>query len=179
MNASDARARVFFGLPVDADLGERIAPLSHQVAAAAGGRPVPRENLHATLAFIGSVPRDDVARLLAIGGSLTVERFAVELDRVGSFRGARVAWLGASHVPPQLQKLHATLGSALAAQGFPVEERAYHPHVTLARHCRHTFKETAVASYTWVVRAVALYESVSSEGGPRYLALAEWSPARD
>src|SRR5256885_1011054 len=59
--------------------------------------------------------------------------FGIALDRVGGFRRARVAWAGASAAPAPLLDLQARLEAGLRASGFDLEERAFAPHVTLAR----------------------------------------------
>jgi 2'-5' RNA ligase len=174
-----ANARMFFGLPVDAALAARLAPLACTTAEAAGGRPVPPANLHATLAFIGTVPRAQVARLETIGDAMNGSALELTLDRVGSFRGARVAWIGASQVPATLTRLQSTLAEALRDAGYRTDERPYHPHVTLARHCRHAFAITAVAPLPWRVDTMTLYESMTLPAGPRYVARATWTLGSD
>lgn len=165
---------MFFGLPLDAALRARIAPLARSTAEAAGGRPIAGDSLHATLAFVGTVPRAAIAALRAIGDTMRAAPFDVTLDRVGSFRGARVAWIGASEVPAALAALQSALAQALQRATYRTEDRPYHPHVTLARHCRHVFAETAVAPLRWHVDTMTLYESVTLPDGPRYLARATW-----
>ena len=55
MTTPDARkARLFFGLPVDAALAEHETTLVPALVQEAQGRPVPAHKLHATLAFLGA-----------------------------------------------------------------------------------------------------------------------------
>jgi 2'-5' RNA ligase len=168
------QARLFFALPVDPPLREQLAARALQVAGEAVGRAVPAANLHATVAFLGSVARAAIASLLALGDGVRAEAFDARLDRHGSFRGARVAWIAPSHVPPAMRALHGAVAQGLAAAGFAVEERPWHPHVTLARHCRRMVPPGDDAPLAWPVRALALYESIGAEGGPRYEPLARW-----
>jgi 2'-5' RNA ligase len=169
------KARLFFALPVDPTLAATLALLAREVAQQTGGRAVPQENLHATLAFLGSVAHAAIAPLKSIGDALPRVSFDVSLDTLGSFRQARVAWMGASHVPPALSQLHAALSRALAAAGFGIEERPYHLHVTLARHCRVPSRREATAPLAWRADRIVLLESVTAAAGPRYDAIATWA----
>jgi 2'-5' RNA ligase len=173
-----ATARLFFALPVDSALGDTLEELAHHAASMSGGRALPRANLHATIAFIGSVPRTQIATLCAIGGALRGDACDVTLDTLGSFRAARVAWIGPSHVPASLPALHDVLASHLAAASFSLDERPWNPHVTLARHCRHPIARREVAPLAWRVEHVVLYESIGATGGPRYEPLETWPLTR-
>jgi len=170
-------ARMFYGLPLD-DASDAVARLMPGVVDAAQGRAVPIANLHATLAFVGSVSRDATDRLARIGAEMPHAAMDLMLDTLGSFRGARVAWVGPSQVPDALTRLHDALAIALRDGGFRVEDRPYHAHVTIARHCRHVLAPRSMPALPWRVRRIVLYESVGAEGGPRYEPRAEWPLAR-
>jgi 2'-5' RNA ligase len=58
--------------------------------------------------------------------------------------------------------------------GFRVDERAYRPHVTLARHVKAAPLPADTPPVRWPVNTVALVESVSAPGGSRYTPLASW-----
>ena len=169
------KVRLFFGLPVEPTLAATLAPLARDVAEQTGGRAVPQENLHATLAFLGSVAHAAVAPLRSMADALPRSSFGVSLDTLGSFRQARVAWIGAAQVPAALQQMHAALSQALAAGGFSVEERPYHLHITLARHCRAPLRRTTTPPLEWRVGRIVLFESVTAAAGPRYDALETWT----
>ena len=166
-------ARVFYGLPLD-DALEALAPLLPAIVEEAQGRPVPAANLHATLAFVGSISREAFDRLARIGQELPRAPIALALDTVGSFRGARVAWVGPSSLPPELTRLHDALSARLREDAFQVEDRPYRPHVTVARHCKHALPARSIGALPWRVRRIVLYESIGAEGGPRYEPRAQW-----
>ena len=93
------------------------------------------EQLHLTLRFIGEVDRhqagDIAAALSGIGGA----PFNIALDSVGFFgrRGkAEAIWAGVTP-PDELERLHKKVDRACATVGIAPDERAYLPHVTLAR----------------------------------------------
>jgi len=173
------RARLFFALPVDPPVRDALGVLAEDVAHRAQGRAVAAANLHMTLAFLGSVACACLPLLEEVGARcarslVDAAPLAVTLDRLGSFRGARVAWIGGSEVPQPLRSLQSALVHALANGGFAVDERPWKAHVTLARHCRLPPRAAMHPALQLPVRALALYESVSAAGGPRYEALARW-----
>ena len=170
-------ARLFFGVPVAAPLREALGALADALAVRAQGRAVPVANLHATLAFLGSVPRERVAALRAIGDALRAQPCEVQLDRIGGFRGARVAWIGTAAIPAPVAALQADLAQRLASAGLSLDARPFNLHVTLARHCRVTLATDAVPALAWPVAEVALFESIGTTEGPRYEPITRWSLA--
>ena len=60
------------------------------------------------------------------------------------------------------------------AAGLSTERRAFHPHVTLARHCVRGLPGARIAPVGWRVESIALMASETLPGGPRYRALGSW-----
>ena len=95
-------------------------------------------NLHLTLKFLGQVktsrlPQLSKAAAAATSGLLT---FEVSIEETGVFpnpRRPRVLWLGVKDDSGKLAELHRRLEDACAHVGFAKEQRAFHPHLTLAR----------------------------------------------
>ena len=167
-------ARMFFALAMDRALDGVLDAHAAELVAVTAGRAVPAANRHATLAFIGTVPRADIERLAALGAGMSRAAFDLELDTVGTFKGARVAWVGPSRAPGELVTLHGGLAASLVEARFPIDERPYHVHVTLVRHCRRTIAQRHVPPLAWPVREVVLYESITTPQGPRYEPRARW-----
>ena len=148
-----------------------------------GIRWVPVENQHVTLCFLGSMPSDTLDRVLQIVEEVAGSHApaAVELGGLGAFpreRRARVLWAGIDDPEGLLGSLSAALGKAAGPLGAAVEDRAYTPHLTLAR-----FKEPR--SLTGLLKApvdpegpflvdrVVLYRSRLSPKESRYEAIHE------
>lgn len=98
-------------------------------------RPVPRDNLHLTLRFLGDTPASLQERLIAAAQTIALPAFELQLDRSAYWSGSRVALLLPSLIPPALLKLQTHLEQLAQSFGYPPEHRNFKPHVTLARHC--------------------------------------------
>jgi 2'-5' RNA ligase len=105
--------------------------------AAAGASWVAPENLHLTLKFLGSV---DQARVTALADRLravarTHRPLALDIGGAGVFpnlRAPRIVWMGVG-ADGRLELLHHDVEQACEEAGFPVEGRAFRPHITLGR----------------------------------------------
>ena len=167
-------ARVFFALVPPQSLQQALAELARDVARRAHGRPVPADNVHLTLAFIGACSPSRLSQLLDVGARAGGEAIAVTLDTLGGFRRAGVAWIGSSRPPAALRTLAAELGSALSTVGARTDERPLHPHLTLARKCRGPYPHDAVGPFTWNADHLALMRSETRGEGARYTTLRRW-----
>ena len=95
-----------------------------------------RENLHMTLCFLGEVPADRIPVLRQQLGPLAkrTPAFSMTLDRMETFGTGknRLACLTGT-APEPLSRLVRDMEAALRTHGFPLENREFRPHVTLAR----------------------------------------------
>ena len=165
-------ARLFFAIWPDPECAHALQVLSGRIAGQVEGKAVPASKMHLTLAFLGSV--DAAARLAAIdvGSSVKGSPFEATLDRLGSFRNARVAWAGMSRLPQALAALQASIDARLREQGFPLEERPFAPHVTLARKTARPLRGAALDPIAWHVEAFTLVRSEPGTG--RYAIEQRW-----
>lgn len=104
-----------------------VAPLAKWVRA---------ENLHVTLKFLGETKPEKVP---AIGNTLGSIRgghpVALEFRGLGFFpneKRPRVFWVG-MEASPNLKVLAEDIDQRLHGLGFPIEDRPFTPHLTLAR----------------------------------------------
>jgi 2'-5' RNA ligase len=100
-----------------------------------GARWQSEDQLHLTLRFIGEVDRHRAGDIHAALGAVHQPVFDLALNGIGAFerRGlAETVWAGvAPHAP--IRALHRKVDTALARVGIAPDERAYLPHITLAR----------------------------------------------
>ncbi len=93
------------------------------------------DSLHVTLNFIGEKPDSFVANIEQALGSIRAAPFALRFHGVGFFptpKAARVFWVGID-ADPGLAQLASTTEDVLAKVGIAKEQRAFSPHLTLAR----------------------------------------------
>ena len=124
----------------------------------------PADKLHLTLHFIGAVPADRVPGVID-GLALPGRRFTLVLDTAELWPN-RCAVLGASRTPPALVALHAALAERLRQLHLPVEERAFRPHVTLARKAAGARPSEDTPKMRWVVRGHVLVQSAAGRYTP-------------
>ena len=122
---------------VRAKLQDHIAQLRRQApdAAASWSRV---EDIHLTLKFFGNVAVDQVAAISAAASETVREffEFEIEVGGTGVFpkpSRPQVLWIGVGDPSGKLLSLQQRLEKECAAAGFPKEDRAYRPHLTIAR----------------------------------------------
>ena len=111
---------------------EQLRPAARDVAWIAPS------NLHLTLKFLGAVPEE---RIAAVAGALDeaareAHPFQAQIRGLGAFPSAgrpRVVWAGVTDGAVEMTALARRVDTALAALGFPRDERPFSPHVTLGR----------------------------------------------
>jgi 2'-5' RNA ligase len=137
------------------------------------GRPVPVENFHLTLKFLGAVEIAQIADLCSAAASVRTpgERLTVELDRLDVWRRAGALVLAPEQASPALLRLVYDLEQALLPFGLEDAPREFRPHLTLARDYRAPVPESATPA-EFILRADRFTLFESHKG--RYRALAEW-----
>ena len=96
------------------------------------------ENIHLTLKFLGNVALDRIPAISAAASRAVGEfsSFPIGVGNTGVFpkpSRAQVLWIGVSAPSGKLSALQGRLENECAAEGFPKEDRAYRPHLTIAR----------------------------------------------
>ena len=187
-------ARLFFGLGIEGDLGERIAKRTRLALADCGEMAVyAADDLHLTLAFLGEVESDTVRSIVRTAGDEFRGLTAPEL-RVGGSAGSfpdgerpRALWEGVEETFDSLGRIAALRNRALQVaycHGLRPRradrERPFRPHVTVARPGSGAaipgdYFEDRDAS-RWLPVDVTLFESFGKESpdGSRYRVLAAW-----
>jgi RNA 2',3'-cyclic 3'-phosphodiesterase len=133
------RLRTFIAIEIPDGVKKEMAKAQEQLkqsgADAGWVRP---EGIHLTLKFLGEVLEakiDEVKSTLArTAGAMS--RFRLEIARAGAFpssKNPRVVWLGVSGDIDKLEALWSSVEDSMAAIGFEREDRAFSPHLTLAR----------------------------------------------
>lgn len=134
-----------------------------------------RDTLHLTLAFLGDVDAARIPDLRGIAYALKCAPFALTLDRLGSWHGHRVLWLGPATPPGALAGLSADLAERLEGADFALAARAFSPHVTLVRNAAHAPSARETEPLVWRVGSFVLVASERTADGARYRRLGRWS----
>lgn len=175
MNASAVRLRrLFLALWPDPTTRESLRRATRALVRHCGGRPVPPENFHVTLAFLGNVPEEQVDGIRSAAAGCHLDPLTLCLERIGHFPVPQVLWIGPVATPEPLARLAADLWRALAPAGLRPQARPFHAHLTLARKVVEAPEMTAVRPVQWPVTGFSLLESQTTEKGARYRSVAEF-----
>ena len=145
-----------------------------------GARWQSDEQIHLTLRFLGEVDRHQAGDIHAALGGIHHPPFAIALSGLGTFdrRGQpETVWAGvAPHEP--LKTLHNKVDQAIVRVGIAPDQRAYMPHITLARlkrssgPVRNLLEQSGgLKSPPFPVDSFALYESKLTPEGAVYSAV--------
>jgi 2'-5' RNA ligase len=128
--------RLFIAIDIDDAIRAR---LSQFIASVRGVAPLARwqspESFHITLKFLGETPDDRAARVRELLAQVHHPPVTIRFAGTGFFptqRSARVFWAGVEG-GDALAALAETIDEAVAQAGFEREQRAFHPHLTVAR----------------------------------------------
>ncbi|HLS89020.1 MAG TPA: RNA 2',3'-cyclic phosphodiesterase [Sphingobacteriaceae bacterium] len=179
--------RTFAALPISPEAAQALAGVR-----ARWGRDLPMvrwvapANYHITLQFFGDVEQPVLAELRsALGESLAgAAAFTVELAGLGAFpspAAPRVLWAGCRQGSRELADLARRVAEAGASVGLSLQDRRFHPHVTLARLRRpqpEAWTRLAAAAEQvwgrWPAAQVNLYSSRLTPQGPIYKIIDRW-----
>ena len=137
--------RLFVALKISREVRENLASLIRDLHTAdSHPKWVNPDNLHVTLKFIGEVAPERVIEISdALAVVRTQQQVIAEFRGIGFFPDARrpsVLWVG---IQPSdfLSTLAAEVNRVLPIVAVPREEKAFVPHLTIAR-----FKETRLSA---------------------------------
>jgi 2'-5' RNA ligase len=163
--------RLFFALWPDEATREALRRTTRATVRHSGGKPVPAENYHITLAFLGNVADEHFDAIVSAARQVPVEPVTLTLDRYGYFPAPQVLWIGAAETPEPLRRLSADVWGAIAKAGLAAVPRPLHAHLTLARKVAAEPELTPPRPVAWRVAGFVLVESDTDPDGARYRVL--------
>jgi 2'-5' RNA ligase len=172
---SASTQRVFFALWPDARVRADLAQAARRMHRVSQGRRTRDDTIHLTLAFVGAVDVESIARLLAPPASIPTSAFLLTLDDWGCWARNGVGWAAPSHIPGPLRSLAANLEGWLRGAGFDLEHRAFAPHVTLVRKAQCAPMPDAMVPIEWQVKDFVLVRSTVLPEGSRYQSIGRWT----
>ena len=188
--------RLFIALDIDGEIRQWIRTFLDGVRGfAPEARWVKLESLHITLKFIGEQPDESVDSIESVLSHVSGSPIELTFRGFGFFptpKSARVFWIGIQ-AGPQLSALASAIDTATATRNIPKEDRAFSPHLTLARRGggsgsprrikddspNRTFQRlseklaamTSLEFGTMTAREFFLYQSQLSRNGSQYTRL--------
>src|SRR5437899_8983378 len=187
--------RIFIALDIPAEVRVRIVEFVERARPYAADARWPRpEGLGATLKLVGEVKDDKLAKIKSALTSVKAAPFDVSFIGAGFFPGAkspRVFWIGVDG-GQALPQLASAIEASTFTAGVAKEDRAYSPHLTLARAgsgpgAHQQLKP--LASFlegepeprfgTMTAREFWLYQSELQRGGAKYTKLERFGLAED
>jgi len=173
--------RIFIALDIPPEIRARMTEYMERVRSfAPEARWARVEGLHVTLKFVGPASDALVEKMKTALAAIKTAPFPVKFEGVGFFpnaKAARIFWIGVDG-GEALPRLASAVDAALEKLGVAGEEKAYHPHLTLARASSHPLRELQPLLSeppprfgTMTAREFFLYQSQPQKGGSKYTKL--------
>ena len=169
--------RIFIAFKLPLDMTKELQGIIDELRKRSKkGHFVDADRLHVTLEFLGELDENRLLKVNAILDELDFAPFEINLDQLGVFRRPKgnTWWLG---IQPsaELTALQAELHRCLLEAGFHLEERVYHPHITLGRKVLLNDDSSPLPHYanlpTFPVRSIHVMLSHHLEGRLTYTVL--------
>ena len=166
--------RLFFGLKPDPQTAMDIIDWrEHSLPPMA--RPVPVDNLHVTLAFLGEVQDRYLEELIDLADHVRSDRFELRINQLGFWSKPKILWIGPDETPQTVSQLSKMLGNVRRRMGFRAEKKEFLPHISIARRCdRPPPASTLKPDFTIKFDRFTLYESSRIKSGLYYRAVQDW-----
>ena len=124
--------RMFIGLDLAAQDKIALAQWRDNHLHGLPDKPVPMENFHITLSFLGQVPPEKMEILEQKLTQFQAQALRLSSSDLGSFIKAKILYLGIVQ-DPNLSELARQCLSINSALGLPQHHQVYRPHITLTR----------------------------------------------
>jgi 2'-5' RNA ligase len=131
--------RTFIAIPTPDGVRQALTDIQAELKTAnAAVKWEPSEKLHITLRFLGGVEERQLPLLMADCSKSICNLFSFSLvyEGFGCFpdvRNPRIIWAGSHNDDGALIRMHKEIDDTVVRYGFERENRAFHPHITLAR----------------------------------------------
>ena len=170
--------RLFFALWPDDDTRAHIANAALALRGAADARPVPQENYHVTLVFVGEATLPQLAVLQQIGRAQRAAGCTIRFDAYDYWPDPRVVVAIARESPASLSQLWTQLHRALALLQPDLNLKyPYAPlrsHITLARKVAQAPVLPVMSPFDWTARSFSLVRSDTTGARSVYTVVDTW-----
>ncbi|HHX66174.1 MAG TPA: RNA 2',3'-cyclic phosphodiesterase [Chloroflexi bacterium] len=133
--------RIFVAIELPSTVLDALEEMQSRLRHGKGGRAgrwVARDNIHLTLKFLGDIPEEALNGIFAAVQQACAGHAPFEIHTTGpgcfpNTRRPRVIWAGVREGTGRLTALQRDIDRALARLGHAPDDRAFRPHLTLAR----------------------------------------------
>lgn len=126
----------FIAIPIKEALRVEFSNWQNQLKAGLSYKVWPhKQDLHITLKFLGAVEKEPLEKLCETLRTIDHTSFSLMVGGIGTFgkpNSPRVIWAGVNRTN-SLDGLFTKIEKAAKTVGFPIENRPYRPHITLAK----------------------------------------------
>ena len=169
----DERLRLFLGIRLPAGAVETLADWQARELGGVGEnvRIVPRENLHVTLAFLGSRPVGELPAILDVLRRASADAEPLRFDVTGYRETRSVGMLTLEEASGSGAELAGRVQAELAELGvYRPEARPWLPHVTVLRFRERPRLHPESPTLGWMSSDAAAFLSRLHPSGARYTA---------
>ena len=185
----DSLLRCFIALEIPEEIQLALVKVTSkaQLVPANGFRPVRPGMIHVTLKFLGDTPLSKIPGIKKALAEIARSQkpFTLRVEGLGAFASwdhPRTIWVGLTS-PPDLLNLAVKINQMTSQLGFPIENRPFSPHLTLARvsegadrnkikQCIDQLRQTSSVVFgDFTVSQVVLFQSSLQRGGSIYTPL--------
>ncbi len=151
--------RIFIAIDTPESIKQEIETIQQKLkSAGADVRWESQNKFHITIKFLGDTKEELLPKIYEIIKNISTKIYTFPLiyRNLGCFpnkRQPRVIWIGCEDVTSSLTKLKMELDVNLKSLGFEIEDREFHPHITLGR----------VKSQTGIKNLIPIIESLIFE----------------
>lgn len=168
--------RLFLGLAPDAQALSHCKKILNTIPAGIM-RPVPAANLHITLLFLGNVNPETESALINNAHSMSFPPLSIPLNQLTYWAKPQILCLTSSHPNQALQTLAGQLRAMATALDITLDNRAYVPHVTLAKKVKRPIT-VEFSAFIWRSTEFSLFESLPTDQGVEYRNIHSWLSSR-
>jgi RNA 2',3'-cyclic 3'-phosphodiesterase len=181
--------RTFIAIEIPSEVKSALAALQDDLRRAGADVSWTRpENIHLTLRFLGEVDERRIGEVerVCVDSAAEFRPFTLRLNDTGVFPNARqprVLWAGLAGEIEKAVEMRKRLNDGLALIGFELEEKDFHPHLTIgrvksnknARELLALASARQVPALSFVVTEIVLMKSELHPAGARYTPIAKVS----
>ncbi len=131
--------RAFIAISLPQEIKDSLSEIQKELKKSkADVKWVKPDNIHLTLKFLGEIPEAKSAEISKVIENIAQETnaFVLSLSTLGTFppgRSPHIIWAGLNKGDKETKELTNRLEKNLEDLGFPLEERSFTSHITIAR----------------------------------------------